>query len=368
MDQEIDQELAKRMLVEGATIIFLDVPPGTEFGIDLKSWSTGDKFKGVKMIPPGIHIIHYSSVGKHGDISPKVSFLHNFKKHEFLVKKWDLDAEDISSECIKSEEIERFKANLFELDKFLGPYPFDTWPQWKKLSNHTSESLLERLNPESGLIRSALELVKGEPKIERRSRGRTIEEKEEELLPNLVPKEGSNIRMTPLPEAYPEGCSPAEVTMHSMDSTYTLEKIISQFNNEMDLLGELQFLFICFLVGQSLEAMESWKTLFRTLCKVRSGLVRRRGLYSAFLKVLETQLIFIPEDFLVDIVASNNVIYSSLRELFRSMKEESVVEPRLRCEAEHLKERLTHKFGWDFDDLEEEVGDEAPVIVDLEDV
>lgn len=65
MDQEIDQELAKRMLVEGATIVFLNVPTGTEFGIDLKSWNTGHLFKGVKMIPPGIHIIHYRFVKSH---------------------------------------------------------------------------------------------------------------------------------------------------------------------------------------------------------------------------------------------------------------------------------------------------------------
>ena len=62
MDVEIDQELAKRLLVEGATLIFFDVPVGTEFGIDLKSWNTGNKFKGVKMIPPGIHIVHYRFV------------------------------------------------------------------------------------------------------------------------------------------------------------------------------------------------------------------------------------------------------------------------------------------------------------------
>jgi A1 cistron-splicing factor AAR2 len=56
---DIDQRLARRLLLEGATLVFLDVPLGTEFGIDLKSWNTGDKFKGVKMIPPGLHYIYY---------------------------------------------------------------------------------------------------------------------------------------------------------------------------------------------------------------------------------------------------------------------------------------------------------------------
>lgn len=56
---EMDQELAKRLLFEGACLIILDVPIGTEFGIDLKAWETAVRFKGVKMIPPGPHFIYY---------------------------------------------------------------------------------------------------------------------------------------------------------------------------------------------------------------------------------------------------------------------------------------------------------------------
>lgn len=56
---EMDQTLAQRLFFEGATLVTLNVPSGTEFGIDLKSWNTADKFKGIKMIPPGFHYIHY---------------------------------------------------------------------------------------------------------------------------------------------------------------------------------------------------------------------------------------------------------------------------------------------------------------------
>ena len=56
---QVDNDTAVRLLKEGGTFIFLDVPPGMEFGIDLKIWTTGDQFKGVKMIPPGAHYIHF---------------------------------------------------------------------------------------------------------------------------------------------------------------------------------------------------------------------------------------------------------------------------------------------------------------------
>lgn len=58
-EMDMDQNLAQRLLVEGAALIVLNVPNNTEFGIDLKSWNTGDDFKGVKMIPPGFHYVHY---------------------------------------------------------------------------------------------------------------------------------------------------------------------------------------------------------------------------------------------------------------------------------------------------------------------
>lgn len=57
--ESIDPSVAKRLLEEGAVFIFHDVPVKTEFGIDLYSWNTGEKFKGLKMIPPGLHFIYF---------------------------------------------------------------------------------------------------------------------------------------------------------------------------------------------------------------------------------------------------------------------------------------------------------------------
>ena len=56
---EMDQDRAKKLFHFGATFLFLDVPEGTEFGMDCNVWTVGPKFKGVKMIPPGLHFIHF---------------------------------------------------------------------------------------------------------------------------------------------------------------------------------------------------------------------------------------------------------------------------------------------------------------------
>ena len=56
---QMDQATARHLFEVGAMVVFLDVPPGTEIGIDMHSWQTGENFKGIKMIPPGLHYIYF---------------------------------------------------------------------------------------------------------------------------------------------------------------------------------------------------------------------------------------------------------------------------------------------------------------------
>lgn len=372
---EMDQVIARRLLIEGATFVFLDVPMGTEFGIDMKSWNTGDKFKGVKMIPPGLHYVYYSAVNKDGDCAPRVGFVYDFKKSEMVVRKWDHKSEDISTEEPSEEDVSRIKANLLNLDQYLGPYPFDVWKRWKKLTNKVTDELAMKLVPQSGQIRAALELVSkeftssrdGAPAAkQRRYRPTTVEEKEEDLLPQLKPLPGTELRFTKLPDRYfPEGATPAEITHHSLDHSYTLDLVLQNYTNPVDLVGEMQFTFVCFLVGHSLEAFEHWKKLVSLLCSCDSAVSKRREVYDEFLTAVEAQLLEIPQDFLVDIVASNNFVYHSLRVLFRNIQMNDLVDDRLKTKAKRFQDRLTDKFQWDFAHLDEEDEDDAPVVVEV---
>lgn len=55
----MDQATALNLLAEGGVLVILDMPQGTHFGMDYLSWQVGPKFRGVKMIPPGVHFVHY---------------------------------------------------------------------------------------------------------------------------------------------------------------------------------------------------------------------------------------------------------------------------------------------------------------------
>lgn len=55
----MNEEATKNFHLMGV-LLMLDAPSGLEFGIDNISWKIGSKFKGVKLIPLGTHIISYS--------------------------------------------------------------------------------------------------------------------------------------------------------------------------------------------------------------------------------------------------------------------------------------------------------------------
>ena len=55
----MDPETAKHRFENDAILVFLDSPVGMEFGIDYQAWDTGERFRGVKMIPPGLHFVYW---------------------------------------------------------------------------------------------------------------------------------------------------------------------------------------------------------------------------------------------------------------------------------------------------------------------
>ncbi|EEZ98158.1 protein AAR2 homolog [Tribolium castaneum] len=376
----MDQATARRLLSEGAFFILLGVPEGTEFGIDLKSWNTGEKFRGVKMIPPGVHFIFYNSVSATtDDVAPRVGFFHNFKPGEVLVKKWSKVNEQISDEQVNESEIVSLKENLRALDGFLGPYPFDIAERWASLVGSITENLLGKLVPQCGQVRAALELQScsdaERPRGAKRKKGEASEPScsgiknlsgcgELDLLPALKPIEGTELRLTKFPEKnYPEGSSPSEITQHSLDLTFVFETLLSQYSESTEIIGELEFCYICFLVGHSLEAFDQWKKLVTLFCSCDAAITKYRKLFDLFITVLEVHIKEIPEEFLADIVSNDNFVYVNLKKLFRSIHE-SNVDGQFKSKVVRFKNSLTTTFLWDFEHLDSDEDDEAPVIVE----
>lgn len=128
----------------------------------------------------------------------------------------------------------------------------------------------------------------------------------------------------------------------------------------------MQFAFLCFLIGHSLEAFEHWKSMVILFCSCEDAIHKYRSVYFHFIKTIEIQIDEMPEEFLADIVMNKNLVYKKLRELFRTAYM-SKVDGRLLTLIERLKENLSQKLQWDFTGLDSDEDDERPVVVKLND-
>ena len=304
------------------------------------------------MIPPGIHYIYFSVTDKYGNLGMRNGFFHNFKLKEVLAKKWNTQNESLDEYVYSNSELDRFRANRRDLDKFLGPYPFDEYKRWMSLANILNETFLIKLIPCSKIISSASILV-GQPfctNKAKKSMSVDIKDAEMEIgdvskpdiflvpnsleeaekrLPEMEQAKNDQIRFSKIPtQAYPPGSTPIEITKYSIDRTYCLDLLLSQLKSELNenefnplhILCELQFSFICFLIGQVYEAFEQWKSLLSLVCNCEEAIDKYPNMYIQLIQVIFFQLKEMPQDFFTDIITSNNFLVVNLHNLFNNIK------------------------------------------------
>lgn len=387
MDGETAVELAKL----GSTLLFLGVPQYTLIGIDTQMVSVGPAFKGIKMIPPGPHFVYYSSSTRDGnDFSPITGFFVHPGTSQVVVRKWDEQEERLVK--LPEEEEERYcqAVRNWEFDRHLGPYNLSQYGDWKRLSNYITKSTIERIEPIGGEITVASEsaLHKYTPK--------TVKENalDEQLKASRfsTPSDASHARgcyYTSIPHVIKQrGIDGQQLTSMNLDKTQLLESVLLEDygGSEDMLLGELQFAFIAFLMGQSLEAFLQWKSLVSLLFGCTEAPFRTRSqLFVKFIKVIYYQLKHALKKDCTDSsgasalvddswFSADNFLHHLFKEFFLLLQDASVVDGDLLSWTRKLKALLESNFGWEFqqnsavDGLYFEEDDEfAPVVVMMDD-
>jgi len=348
INEQLSPEAAQRLYQEGGFLVVTQLPPGTEFGIDLYSWNTGEKFLGVKMIPPGLHFVYYSTLGQGSagpQLAPRTGFFHMFHRGDVLVKRYDKSSEELVD--VGDDEVARVREGLKDMDSRLGPYPLKQWKKWVSLSNRITEESLLRLQPKTGTVCAVTQVASGGG-----DDGGHVETDPEARI------NYTNISR----DRHPAGCSAKEITEHAMDASYRLEMFVSDHVAAEEVLVELQFSFLCFLVAQNYDSFEQWKHLVALLCTCVKAMSKFPDLFISFMADLHFQMQEVPEDFFVDIISENNFLVSSLSDLFANVREHEDMAPQLRQKAISFENHLTKKFGWDFSQEDEEY---APTVVEL---
>jgi A1 cistron-splicing factor AAR2 len=224
----LDQETLKALFEQGACLLFINAPPAMEFGVDLHTWRIGPKFAGLKLIPPGLHFVHYTVLGgaassgasdatagqgiRHVELLAPAScfgmlmhfhtmphsasstghrsgFLHFFREREILVREYDPATEDlVPAECMDQEQTARLQAAIREWEPRLGVYPLaekdartptphqpTTYQRWLQLTTHITHGVLESIfgTGRPALVSSASTLSRFSEEEEARAAGQS---------------------------------------------------------------------------------------------------------------------------------------------------------------------------------------------------
>lgn len=252
----MDPDVALGLFEEGATLVLLDVPEGTELGLDYKTWGVGPRFRGIKMIPPGIHFLHYSpayTTSESRELGPKRGVFLLLKPREILLAYWDKNEEDLDfSASQKEDEVARVRAGLRELDLYLGPYPYDTLRKWVSLTNRLSQEVASALQPLSGRVCAFSDVIpelqlthtkdRNEQDLPRNDTQCGSMKEALDRLPRMKQREGTEFRFSKISQhTYPPGATPAQITQCSMDLSYALNLLLENHYKEqpLNVLGTL---------------------------------------------------------------------------------------------------------------------------------
>ncbi|KAM7277889.1 hypothetical protein ACFE04_005023 [Oxalis oulophora] len=365
MDMEIDSETALQLMKQGVTLLLLDVPQYTLLGIDTQIFSVGPAFKGIKMIPPGLHFLFYSSSTKDGrEFSPITGFFIHAAQSEVIVRKWDQQDEHLVK--ISEEECEGYSQAVrnLEFDKHLGPYNLSQYGDWKRLSNYVTKSVIDRLEPIGGEI-----TVIDEPGMDKNTPKTSMEKALDEQLrtskftTSIEKSQRRKCYYTSIPRLIKHrGAQGEQLTSFNIDKTQLLESIIiKEFGGSEELLlGELQFSFIAFLMGQSLDGFLQWKSLVTLLFGCTEAPFHTRSqLFTKFIKVIYYQLKYGLQkehdnaesggSLLDDSwFSADSFLYHLCKDFIMLVQDASVVDGDLLSVTRKLEELLKNTLGWEF--------------------
>jgi len=138
------------LVQRSASILFLGVPKGVHIGVDYWNFVVGEKFKGIKFVPPGVHYVWFSSMigGGNEDMAPRVGFFVWLDAQDVLVRRWDAQLESLVSFDDPDEE-SRYAAGVrrMDFDSNQGSYPIHASAKWSRLTCFMSRGLVQRLEP-----------------------------------------------------------------------------------------------------------------------------------------------------------------------------------------------------------------------------
>jgi A1 cistron-splicing factor AAR2 len=353
-------------------ILCVNTPARTEFGVDYYSYIVSDEFVGMKNVPFGTHLVFYSFFNDLSSYMTQNSariclFVTLSRENPIVLLRYNAEIEDyelLDSEKEESKQIVNQYMNQYAHK--LGPYPMDkSWSIWNKLANFITPKVISRLEPLQKKIFSTLSIE--ESNLLRKQKEDFYHQRNQEME-----KEKNEYRVyyTHIPSKLKrQGVKGHELTKLNFDKSALLYQLLKEeYENDWTLLlGELQFAFVCFLMGQALDALEQWKRIIELLCSCDDVMHNASMLllFRNFVSILYNELEVIPKDFFHDELSQNNFLKKQLSSFLQIVLSDGIHDNELVSLTKKMDQLLMDRFKLQ-SSLEEEDSEDAPIIVELD--
>ena len=342
-----------------AAVLLLNLPQAALAGIDLLSFTTTPRFRGVKDLPFGFH---FAFAG----ISTVFSERHGIwfrisraKDAPLVIIKWQPGAENLATETDEAEVL-RWRANLGSIwREGLTPYrqsasePSDSeeaeaTDDWPSLTSRISAELLIRITGGDSTKWSLSSASSSKEDLE------DIPGLNAEDL-NLETEKELHFLPIDLKHTWREGATGRERTEAAQDRSWALNNLINNectHGNAVEVVGEFQFCFLMVLTINNFSCLEQWKRILSLLFTCKKAVSSQPDLFVSAIATLRLQLQHCKdaESGLIDLADEGGSLLKQLLVRFRKGLEglggigvQDVVD-----ELDDLEQYLKQDHGWQF--------------------
>ncbi|KAM3127102.1 hypothetical protein pb186bvf_020780 [Paramecium bursaria] len=368
----MNQEEANLKIHQLGVLILLELPEKIQFGIDNSQWTIGKRFQGVKLIPLGTHYVHYSLASENHQY--KLGFFCTFTtENRIIVKRWNQEYDDLIDLDNEEAESYRHSFRIFDLDCYLGVYPSNTYQTWAKVSNYISKKVLDKLDPIQRKLYALEKEYNGEIQQEsdddQSENSEQVRREQAKAQQNVGQKEDFNIMAGTIyysdvaTKCYKHKVSGQQLTQINFDKSEIFLQMLKKeyFDDYNIFIGEIQYSFVKFLLGEHYDSFEQWKKLIILITSCDQLVKSNPEIFIDFIPVFYEQLAQIPQDFFIDPLSRNNFVKSCIKNLIEICCDNEIGQQRkLTNRCMKLQELLNKHFIQEVDDDDQD----NPVVVD----
>lgn len=324
------------------TIVFENLPTNSKLnqwlvGIDTQFFNINQIFRGIKLVPAGIHLLHYSIPSENAngivDELPSESAIGSSARYGFwfhccdgdvLILRWDEQAENFFMiDPHKEEEKLNYSKCLNELGdiySLMVTYPVNDQEWFRNLVNYIDFELVQEFIPSDNdaFTREVSSMMPS--KEENMVLVDALEKAKPDAVSSLEDQSGKELSYTIIQFKLSKGKteSVSKVTENYLDKSWYLDQL---YGNDVELMfGEIQLSFINFVILGNFCSGMQWLNIIKLILMSKEFMLSSQRIALNFLTIFEHQLKKLPKEYLMDDLALNNLLdlqtYSTVIENF----------------------------------------------------